>query len=298
MKKSAFDRRGFLKCSGALAAAGWAGLPCSLLQAADGPKATPNAEKLGWHLGCQAWSFHQFTYLEAIEKTASLGLGYIEVFPGQQLSKDNKAKLGPELSAEDRAWVKKTAADHNVKIVGFGVTGLGKDETADRKVFDFAKDMALEHISAEPPLDAFDVIDKLAQEYQINVALHNHPEPSIYWNPDTVLKACEGRSKRIGACADIGHWMRSGIKPMDALKKLEGRIISFHFKDLQSFGSSGHDVPWGTGKANAKSLLTEIHRQGFKGNFIIEYEYNWDNSLPDIAKCAEFFDKVAGDLAG
>jgi hypothetical protein len=51
---------------------------------------------------------------------------------------------------------------------------------------------------------------------------------------------------RGGACADTGRWMRSELNPVEQLKKLEGRIISFHFKDLNKFGGGAHDVPWGT----------------------------------------------------
>ena len=120
--------------------------------------------------------------------------------------------------------------------MNYGVCGLSKDEDASRKTFDFAKDMGIETIVSEPGPDAFDTSDKLCEEYRINVALHNHPKPSRYWNPDTVLEVCKGRSKRIGACADTGHWMRSGLNPVEQLKKLEGRIISFHFKDLNKFG--------------------------------------------------------------
>ena len=44
-------------------------------------------------------------------------------------------------------------------------------------------------------------------------------------------------------------------------------------------------------------MLTEIHRQGFKGPFSIEYEHNWLNSLPEIAESVKYFDKVAAELA-
>ncbi len=176
------------------------------------------------------------------------------------------------------------------------MVGLPANEEACRRVFDFAKDMGIETIVSEPPFDAFDIIEKLCDEYQINVAIHNHPKPSTYWNPDTVLKVCEGRSKRIGACADTGHWMRSEINPLEAIKKLEGRIICFHFKDLNRYGMAAHDVPWGTGQADVPALLKEIKRQGLKAVFSIEYEYNWENSLPEIAECVKFFDKVAAEL--
>lgn len=293
-----FDRRTFVK-------AGTAGLSVFALgrfaPAAEAvAKGAPNAEKIGWRLGCQAYSFNKFTFFEALEKNASLGLKVIEAYPGQKLSAAKPdVKFGPGMPADALAEALKKAADLGIKIVNFGVVGLSKDEAASRKVFDFAKQVGIETIVSEPPADAFDTIEKLCEEYKINVALHNHPEPSPYWKPEVVLERTNGRSKRIGACADTGHWMRSGINPLDALKKLEGRIISFHFKDLNEFGNKkAHDLPWGTGKADAKALLAEIYRQKIKAVFSIEYEHNWLESLPEIAQCVVFFDKTAKELAG
>jgi len=157
--------------------------------------------------------------------------------------------------------------------------------------------MGIETLVSEPPAEAFDMLDKLCQEYKIKVAIHNHPKPSGYWNPDTVLKVCEGRSKWIGACADTGHWMRSGLNPLEVLKKLQGRIISLHLKDLKEFGKrEAHDVIWGTGVGDVKAMLAELDRQNFKGVFSIEYEHNWEKSLPEIRKSVAYFNKVAGEL--
>ena len=297
--KNRIDRRSFLKTTGALAAGlGLSGPGASRVLAAPA-KGAPNAEKIGWRLGCQAYSFNHYSFFEAVDKNASLGLHYIEMYPGQKMSNDKPdIRVGEGMTDDARKDVKKKLKDSGVKLVNYGVCGLPKDEGACRRTFDFAKDMGIETIVSEPPLDAFDTIDKLCEEYKINVAMHNHPEPSRYWNPDTVLKVCKGRTKRIGACADTGHWMRSGINPLDAVKKLEGRIISFHFKDLNKYGRQGaHDVPWGTGKANVKAILTEVHRQGLKAVFSIEYEHNWTTSVPEIAQCVAYFDKVAAELA-
>jgi sugar phosphate isomerase/epimerase len=253
------------------------------------------AEKLGWRLGCQAYSFNKFSFFEAVDKNASLGLKYIEAFPGQKLTKDGSVAGNFDAGMSDaaQAAVKKKLADTGIKLVNFGVTGIPGDEAGARKVFDFAKKMGIETIVSEPDAKQFALLDKLTEEYKINVAIHNHPKPSPYWDPEILLKAVQGHSKRIGACADTGHWVRSGLNPLECLKKLEGRIISLHFKDLKD----GHDVPWGTGNSDAKALLAEIKRQGFKGVFSIEYEYNWDNSVPEIAKCVEFFNATAADLA-
>lgn len=292
-----FNRRSFLKTTGAVGVGiGLAGLGGSRLLAGELANGAPNAEKLGWRLGCQAWTFHQATLFDAIDNTAALGLRYIEAFPGQKVSKDLDASFGPEASPDVRKAVKQKLADSGVKLVNIGVCGLPNDANESRKMFDFAKDMGVETLVSEPPEDAFELLDKLAGEYGINVAIHNHPKESHYWSPDTVLKVCQGRSKRIGACADTGHWPRSGLNPLECLKKLEGRIISFHFKDLHELGPNGHDVPWGTGVCDTKALLTEIHRQKLKPVFSIEYEYNWGKALPEIAQCVNFFDKVAAEL--
>jgi len=270
--------------------------PCPAEESAA--RGAPNAEKLGWRLGCQAYSFNKFTFYEAVDKNASLGLKYIEAYPGQQLSKEKPdVTFDHNMSAETREEVKAKLREAGVTLVNYGVVGLSNDEAANRVVYDFAKTMGIETIVSEPPAEAMELIDKLCQEYDINMAIHNHPRPSKYWNPKRVLELCEGRSKRIGACADTGHWMRSGVDPLDALKMLEGRIVTLHFKELNKRDRQGHDVPWGTGAGDVTAWLAEIKRQGVKAVFSIEYEHNWLNSVPEIAECVTYFDKVAAELS-
>jgi sugar phosphate isomerase/epimerase len=263
------------------------------------PKCHPATDAYdGWRLGTQAYTFRMFSFYDAVDKAASLGLCWIEAYPGQQLSSEKPdVKMNHEMPAELRQQVKKKLAESGVTLVNYGVVRLPDEEADCRKVFDFAKDMGIETIVAEPTPEAFDLVERLCKEYGIKVAIHNHPRNSMYWNPDKVLEVCRGRSKWIGACADTGHWMRSGVDPLEAIKKLEGRIVSLHFKDLNEFGErKAHDVVWGTGKANVEALLKELRRQGFEGVFSIEYEHNWDNSVPEIQQCVEYFDTVAGGL--
>jgi sugar phosphate isomerase/epimerase len=75
---------------------------------------------------------------------------------------------------------------------------------------------------------------------------------------------------------------------VDCLRILKGRIISSHLKDLNHMGPGAHDVPYGTGVSDIGGILDELHAQGFTGNLSIEYEYNWDNSLPEVAQCVGF----------
>ena len=251
-----------------------------------------------WRLGMQAYSFRLFSFFEAVDKTASLGLKCIEAYPGQVLSKETgEVKFHHTMSAADCERVKDKLASAGVQLVNYGVVGLPNDEAECRQVFDFAKKMGIETIVSEPPAEAFELVDQLCQEYKIKMAIHNHPKPSQYWDPDKVLAVVKGRSKWIGACADTGHWMRSGIEPVAALQKLQGRIVSLHLKDLNQFGVlEAHDMVWGTGKADMQAILTELDRQGFKGVFSIEYEHNWENSVPEISQCVAYFNQTADKL--
>ena len=56
--------------------------------------------------------------------------------------------------------------------------GSGAPAFDGRKTFDFAKDMGLETIVSEPGEKDFPKLDELCGEYEINIAIHDHPKPS------------------------------------------------------------------------------------------------------------------------
>lgn len=262
-------------------------------------ESTASEKALLWRLGTQAYTFRLYTFFEAIDKAKELKLKFIEAYPGQPLSPDQKnVKWDHNASADVRAKVKAKLKEAGITLVNYGVVGISKDEAEARKIFEFAKDMGIETIVSEPDPAAMDTLDKLTEEFKINVAIHNHPKSPFtrYWNPQTVLDAIKGHSRRIGACADVGHWVRSGLDPIECLKMLEGRIISLHFKDLNEKSKDAHDVPWGTGISNVKGMLEELKRQKFSGEFSVEYEHDWDKSVPAIAKSLEYFRATAKEL--
>lgn len=274
----------------------------SVLPAAAAGPGAPAAEAIGWRVGCQLWSFNKFTFTEAIDKVATIGLKYAEAFPGQRFSLDlpEDVKFEHTMSEENRLLAQKKLEAAGVKIVAYGVVGLTNNEQEARKVFDFAKAMGIETIVSEPAKKDLAMADKLAGEYGINVAIHNHPKPSLYWDYNVAVSVLQGLSPRLGVCADTGHWARSGQDPLEAVKALKGRLISFHLKDLNAFGErDAHDVIWGTGAVDVKGILTEVYQQKVeKPLFSIEYEHNWDNNVPDIAQCVAYLDKVVAELAG
>ncbi len=262
--------------------------------APSAPRDDSAAERLGWELGMQAWTFRDRTAIEAIETAGKLGLKYIELYPGQALAPgEPKAEVGPALTAAQIEALKKKLQGAGVKAVSYGVVSLKNDEAAARKQFEFVKGMGMRTLVTEPTPDARDMVSRLADEYNVLVAIHNHPKPSMYWNPDTVLEAIKGRSPLMGACADTGHWPRSGLRSIDSLKKIEGHVIELHFKDI----TNGRDAVWGTGDSDAKGMLAELKRQGFRGQIYVEYEFGSGKELEaNVARCIEFFDRAAREL--
>ena len=252
-------------------------------------------DRLGWKLSCQAYTFREMTLFETIDTLHNLGIRYIELFPSQRFSPDNPVSFDHNSppAMVDALIRKLKSAD--VTPVSYGVVGIDNNEANARKIFEFAKKLHLLNIVAEPPEDAFGMLDRLCHQYRINIAIHDHPRPSHYWNPDTVLKVIYGHSNRIGSCSDTGHWYRSGLWPVGCLQELRGHIIELHFKDLSV---DKDDRPWGTGVCDASGQLVELRAQRFKGVFSIEYEStNGAVLVSNVAKCCQYFSDMATKLS-
>ncbi|GAB3774178.1 hypothetical protein GCM10028818_16660 [Spirosoma horti] len=249
-------------------------------------------DKAGWKLGSQAYSFRLFPFTEALRKIDSCGLKYVEAYPGQVIGGGLEGKMDFNMSATTRQAVKKLIKDRGLTVVAYGVVSPKTDEDW-KNVFEFAKDMGILNINSEPTPEQMPLVRKLADQYKINVALHNHPKPSRYWHPDTVLAAIGG-SKYVGSCSDIGHWVRSGLDPVECLKKLNGHVLGMHFKDVKKDTPDGkyHDVVWGTGDCKVEQVIAELKRQRFKGPISAEYEYHWENNGPEIAESVKNFREI------
>jgi sugar phosphate isomerase/epimerase len=244
-----------------------------------------------WKLAVQFWTFKNFPFVTAIEKADSAGIKFIEAFPGQRLGGDFKDSLfNINMSAESRTKVKQLLDSKGMKIVAFGVTGA-KDAAEWDKLFAFAKDMGFEYINSEPNKSHWGIIDSLSGVYGVKLAIHEHAKPNPYWHPDSVIAAMKGHPN-IYACADLGHWGRSGLDVVDCLKKLEGRIIGVHLKDIKGFNNEeGNDVVVGTGVLPWPGIFAELKRQNFKGTLSVERENNWDNNMPDVKQTAAFYNE-------
>jgi sugar phosphate isomerase/epimerase len=248
-----------------------------------------------WKIGVQMWTFRMFSFAEALDKVDSAGVKNIEAFWGQPLGAGMKDSFGIRMSADSKAKLKQMLQSKGISIVAMGVIVPGtRDEW--KKAFDLAKEFGLSYITAEPHKDQWDMVDSMAGSYGIKVAIHDHPKPNVFWSPDSVLAATNGHPN-IGSCADIGHWARNGLNPVDCLKKLEGHIYGVHLKDITKFNDTqAADTVIGKGIIDFPPIFQELKRQHFSGMFSIEHESNWYHSLPDVIETVKFYNEQVAKL--
>jgi type 1 glutamine amidotransferase/sugar phosphate isomerase/epimerase len=275
-------------------------LPAPTIPSAQLTPAIRAQEQLCWRLGIEAYTFHKYTLFEAIDKTAQLGLPYMGGLSFQKVSKEIPKNFDINLTDDELKQIRLKLDSAGISLLTYYIHLIPGDEASCRKVFEFGRKIGIETFMSEPVPEALDTIEKFCDDYDINVAIHNHDQKASpqYWHPKGVLKLCQGRSKRIGACGDLGYWMRSGIDPLKAINTLKDRLITVQMHDLHELSPEGHDVPWGTGAGRTEQFIREMHRLGIRPTmFGLEYSYDWFDSMPEIAKCIKFFNKVSLQIA-
>ena len=194
------------------------------------------------------------------------------------------------------AGMKKKVADLGLTISAHGVNKFGGDAAANRKVFEFAKAAGIPTLTADPSPEAFESLDRLVKEFDIRIAIHNHGPKTRYDKVIDVLHAIEGHDDRIGACADLGHFIRSGERPTEVIRLLKGRLYGIHLKDFKEMQEKTQGVILGRGHLDVPAVFAALKQVGFPstGAISLEYEEHPDNPLADIRECMQ----VARDAMG
>lgn len=223
-----------------------------------------------WKFGVALWTFHNVNFPQSLDEVDSAGLTYIEPNTFHSAGPEFKDSVIGQLSPQGIQKLKDLVAKKGLKVESIYIVA---DSTIGswKKQFDIAKEFGVKFVTTEPPLNMWDQIDSLAGVYGIKVAIHDHWKGfSHYWNPDTTLMALKGHPN-FGVCADLGHWPKSGIVPLEAVKKLSGHILGVHLKDVGAYNDpSLKDVVVGTGVVKFPEIFKELKKQGFDGYIYIE----------------------------
>jgi inosose dehydratase len=262
------SRRQFLHASAGLSAAALLG--SRSLRAAD--------DKSGLVIGIQSYSLREFPVAEAIKISGDLGFKSIEFYSGQFPINSTPEKISD---------IKQKCAEAGLKTFAHGVNKFTKNHEANRKLFEFAKAAGLKNITADPDLDSFESLDKLVAEFDIRIAIHNHGPSHRYNKVVDVLNAVKNHDPRIGACADLGHFIRSGEDPIMVVRSLGSRLFGIHLKDFAEMKDKTKGVILGKGHLDVEGVFRAMKQVNFPadGALSLEYEENPKDPIEDIRQC-------------
>ena len=253
--------------------------------------------KKDWKLGLAMYTFHTVSFPEALDQVNIAGIKVIEGMTFHRSGPELNDSLISKLSPAGIAKLKKMVAAKGIEMESIYIGG-GKTVESWKKEFEIAKGLGVKFVTAEPPVHMWDSIDSLAGVYKMRVAIH---EPwkgvSAYWHPDSVLAAIKNHPN-FGACADLGHWPKSGIDPVEGVKKLSGHIIAIHLKDIAAFNDPKlKDVTVGTGVVDFPGVFAELKKQNFKGNIYIEKDVeNKPSNLPSVLESIKYYNDMVGKM--
>lgn len=245
----------------------------------------------GFEMGMQTSSMRPFTVEEVLEAIHKLGL------PGVEFIEDHFSSRSSDADIEA---MKSRTKLLGIRIMGHGVNRFGGDDEANRRWFVFARKAGIKNISADPSEDAFDSLDKLCEEFGIRIAIHNHGPGARYDKIADVLNAIRGRHPLIGACADLGHYIRSDEDPVRAIDLFRGRLYGIHLKDFDERKADAKGVIIGQGHLDLVAAFKALRKVNFPadGCLSLEYEANRQNPLPGITECLAAASEAAKQAAG
>ncbi len=261
------SRRSFLTASAA-----------SLTLAPYAPAMLRAASKSDLQLGIQLYSLRGFDVDTALKHAAEIGFKQVEFYSGMLPIDSTPAQLKA---------IQKKVADLGMTISAHGVNGFGKDAQANRQVFEFAKALGIKNLSADPAPEAFEQLDELVDEFDIRIAIHNHGPRHRYNKVIDVLRAIENHDQRIGACADLGHYIRSGENATEVIRLLKGRLYGVHLKDFAEMQDKTEGVLLGKGHLDVEGVIDALVAVQFPadGALSLEYEENPQDPIADIKQC-------------
>ena len=277
-------RRRFLQASllGSAALAGGA-IPASAFGAVTKPKRDPFD---GLKVGVASYSLRKFNLDQAIAMTKQLGVKYITL---------KEMHLPLKSTPEECREAARKVKDAGLTLMSCGVVGLKNDERQIRAAFEYAKNAGIPTIVCMPERAALDTVEKVAKEYDIRIAIHNHgPTDKNFPSPLDALKAVENRDSRMGVCIDVGHTVRIGVDPIECIERCAPRLYDFHIKDVTAAKAKGTTTAMGRGVIDLVAVAKALLAIKYPYHVALEYEPHPDNPLPPMI---ESFAYIRGVLA-
>jgi sugar phosphate isomerase/epimerase len=250
------------------------------------PPATDRAAPL--KLGVASYSMRNFPLDKALDMAKTLGVKYM-TFKDVHIPRTDP----PEATRALRSKIEAAG----ITIMGGGTITIQNDPVQIKKEFEYAKNAGFPLIFVSPEPAALDTVERMAKEYDIKVAIHNHgPEDKMWPRPQDAYAAVTSRDKRLGLCIDIGHTTRTGTDPVKACRECRDRLYDMHVKDLASATEKESQVAVGRGVIDFPGLFRTLIDIGYQGQVGLEYEIKPDDPLPGMIESIAYMRGVLASI--
>jgi sugar phosphate isomerase/epimerase len=240
----------------------------------------------GLKMGIASYTFRKFNLDQAIAMTRQAGVKYITL-------KD--VHLAMNSTPAERKAARERIETAGLKLMGGGVIYLKNKPDEIQAAFDYVKDAGMPVMVCSPDPEALDTVEKLAKQYDVRIAIHNHgPGDQKYPSPLDVLRLVKDRDERMGICMDVGHTVRIAEDPVEVMKKCSSRLYDFHIKDVTAATAKGGATEVGKGVIDIVAVLKTLLAMNYSFHVALEYEANGDTPLPGVI---ESFAYMRGVLA-
>ena len=227
------------------------------------------------------------------------------------VKKDGKADLDKALETMQKANVQylcikdfhlplrsteaEIAAFHE-KLKSKGITGYAvgpiymESKAAVDQGFEYAKKVGVKLIVGVPSYELLPYVDQKIKEYNMNYAIHIHgPDIDRYPDAEDVWNHVKDLDPRLGICLDVGHNLRNGKDPVEALKKYHTRVFDIHLKDVTANTKAGYSVEVGRGLINFPAFVNMMRKVKYNGVVSLEHEKDMNDPYMGVAESIGYF---------
>jgi len=232
--------------------------------------------KCPFRLGVAGYTFHKFSLDDTLAMLRKWDVGEL-------CAKDfhYPMKASP---AELKALVKKTS-DFGVHLYGAGPISMNSEDDA-KRAFAYCAELGVPTVVGVPG-ETFDpslgwkgvrssrrmceVCAKLADEYKMNFAIHNHGanpktgNPNLYPTVEATAKLISDLSPRIGFCVDIAYTYADGFDPSDILRRHAARVFDIHLRNVAVANNGSSGAAADHGLIDYVRILRTLKEFGYSG---------------------------------
>ena len=227
-------------------------------------------------LAMAGYTYNKFTVGQTLDALEKLDVHYLCV---------KNFHLPFDSTAAQIAEFRKKCADHGVTPYGVGPIYMSTPDEA-KKYFDYAAALGVGVLVGVPGEQAVingkktsvssrkmcEVCAKLAGEYKIKYAIHNHGanpktgNPNLYPTVVSTYEYIKDLDPNIGFCMDIAYTYADGLDPAEIIRTYHKRIFDGHVRNIVAPGNNGSaGVSGPAGVIPYRSVFEALRDVGYEG---------------------------------